>query len=283
MRLPEVAPLPGLPRVAAALRRYARNFEPISPSDDTEPGDRDGPRSFVFEPGGLGRILPRARRIAVLERLSRELGADARILLQETIAGERTHLGRAVLDAPRRVVRAATRTPLGEWGDRVVGGEVRHLFFSADALLEELAEAGLVTISAEGDRIVAARGRAVKPAPLAREIARALAIFPALERQRRGSPAAAIAWARAGGRSRRARDAWGRARLARAISWVDAVSPPRSNCLRRVLAEIALDGGAARETLRLGLDPRRTGHAWLVPCAPGFVRENPRFDVVFEV
>ena len=58
---------------------------------------------------------------------------------------------------------------------------------------------------------------------------------------------------------------------------MDALGPGGPQCLRRVLLELALDAGAAEETVRLGLDPRATGHAWIVG------REPDRFGATFDV
>lgn len=57
-----------------------------------------------------------------------------------------------------------------------------------------------------------------------------------------------------------------RIQLKRVIAWIDARMPGGGNCLRRALLEIALDPGAASETLFLGLRAdggAKSGHAWL--------------------
>src|SRR5258706_507164 len=74
------------------------------------------------------------------------------------------------------------------------------------------------------------------------------------------SPEKAVSAMRAIGRNAAARDEIGRARLKRAIGWIDAVMPRGGNCFRRTLIELALDAGAAEETLAFGLDVGRTGH-----------------------
>ena len=69
-----------------------------------------------------------------------------------------------------------------------------------------------------------------------------------------------------------------RARLRRAIGWVDAAYPGKgANCFRRVLVEVGLDAGAAEETLVFGLDVGRTGHVAFKDT------EDRTFDVAFEV
>jgi hypothetical protein len=82
---------------------------------------------------------------------------------------------------------------------------------------------------------------------------------------------------RARGATATARGPIGRARLRRAIGWVDALAPGGANCYRRALLEIALDAGAARETVVFGLDVGRTGHIAFED------REERTFDVSFAV
>ena len=69
-----------------------------------------------------------------------------------------------------------------------------------------------------------------------------------------------VATERARGRTGRRRSPRGRRRLRRAIMMVDARWTGGGNCFRRVLIELALDAGAARERLVFGLDIGRTGH-----------------------
>jgi hypothetical protein len=68
------------------------------------------------------------------------------------------------------------------------------------------------------------------------------------------------------GLASRMRDATGRVWLKRVVSLVDRAFPGGPNCYRRVLLEVALDAGAAREpvsfALRAGGGPG-TGHASL--------------------
>ncbi len=83
---------------------------------------------------------------------------------------------------------------------------------------------------------------------------------------------------RAHGReTRRSRGRVGRSRLRRAIGWVDAAFPGGPNCFRRTLMEIALDAGAAGETLVFGLDVGKTGHVAFKNA------EDHAFDVAFEI
>jgi hypothetical protein len=99
------------------------------------------------------------------------------------------------------------------------------------------------------------------------ELGRVLAVLLVVEvGKRRWGPRRLLATLRRqGGRCRR-RDPAARARLQRAIGWVDARIPGGPNCYRRVLLEIALDRGAAAEPFHMGFNvsggPVR-GHAWL--------------------
>jgi hypothetical protein len=81
-----------------------------------------------------------------------------------------------------------------------------------------------------------------------------------------------------------------RGRLRRIISLVDRCLPDGGNCVRRALLEMALDGGAARDTFLAGLQSQggpRSGHAWLASqqtqdpqasqCA------NDRYDAVISI
>src|SRR5262249_44384489 len=99
------------------------------------------------------------------------------------------------------------------------------------------------------------------------EICRVLAVLPEVERGRRTrGPRPLVADLRRKARQARARSPRDRARLQRAIAWVDACFPGGGNCYRRALLEMALDRGAASEPLRMGLKAgggRGSGHAWL--------------------
>jgi hypothetical protein len=112
-----------------------------------------------------------------------------------------------------------------------------------------------------------------------RELARVLvAIQQAQTARATEGPAASVARFRAQGRLRPRRQGAALTRLRRFISVVDRFFPGGPNCYRRVLAEIALDAGAADEPLHLGLargGSSGSGHAWL-----GDRREpDARYDV----
>ncbi len=118
------------------------------------------------------------------------------------------------------------------------------------------------------------------PRELARELVGALGAVLAAERARALPARAALTTMRSLGKERQERSPVERARLRRVVRWADALIPPGPNCYRRVLAESALDRGAAMDLVVLGLDVGRTGHA--------FFRSDPepppsRYDVEFEV
>ncbi len=97
------------------------------------------------------------------------------------------------------------------------------------------------------------------------DLGRVLVALPAVERGRRHAPAGPLLEAmRARGRARRVRSPPSRARLARAIGWVDRLGPGGPNCLRRTLLRVALDPESARESVVFGLNvPEAKGHAWV--------------------
>lgn len=240
------------------------------------------------------RVHRREQRAALLGGLAARVGDAGLVGVRARVTTERTQAAQLALDLPRHLAWALARragyAAAPEWGDRLrSGGEsgvvLEHLFFSADALVGELADAGLTPVFADGELVVCRHTRAADaPSALAREMATVLRALPAVERQRlRAAPAEAIAWARARGARGPRRGLLGRARLEHAIAWVDAAVPTGPSCYRRTLLETALDRGAAEEKIALGLDVGATGHAWIVPT-PGRVAERPRdLDVVFEV
>lgn len=98
------------------------------------------------------------------------------------------------------------------------------------------------------------------------EVGRVCAVLSRVEgARRREGLRAALVHSRRRGRASRRRSLAARLRLRRAIGWVDARMPGGSNCYRRALLEIALDGGAAGDPLLLGfnLEEQLSGHAWL--------------------
>jgi hypothetical protein len=108
-------------------------------------------------------------------------------------------------------------------------------------------------------------------------------VCPAIERARQiESFAPLVLRLRQRGCLKRQRDASARSQLRRAIQLVDRVFPSGPNCYRRVLLEIALDSGAAREPVYFGLRAAGgpgSGHAWL-----GGDRGSPEaYDAVFTV
>ncbi len=114
------------------------------------------------------------------------------------------------------------------------------------------------------------------------ESVRVLAALPIVEMLRRlQGPAPGLARCRAQGRGRPARGPAARARLRRAIAWVDRCLPG-GGCYRRVMLEMALDPAAAREPFRIGLHRRGNrvdGHAWLANRRGN----GTRYDVEIEL
>jgi hypothetical protein len=192
-----------------------------------------------------------------------------------------THRGRVLVDLPRRGLRAAGREA-AETGDRF-GDAFVHAFFDDEPVLEEAREAGLSFVARRGAWIVFERGPSPSENPdsFATELGRVVALALFAERlRRRAPPAEAVTTMRERGRMRASRGPIGRARLRRAIGWVDASFPGGANCYRRTLLETGLDGGAAMETLVFGLDVARTGHVAFKGAEE--VAEGS-FDVLFEI
>lgn len=203
------------------------------------------------------------------------------VVLHVPVVDDGTHLGRALVDAPRRALRRiGIRAP--EPGDRFGPAGYTHCFFDEEPLAREVATAGLVITGRHDFTFVTERAADhpdVPPEradPFALEIGRTLREVRLAERRRVAErPEHAVTAMRARGSAKRARGPIGRARLRRAIGWVDALMPKGSNCYRRVLLELGLDGGAARETIVFGLDVGETGHV----AFEG--REERTFDVAF--
>ena len=218
--------------------------------------------------GAYAAIATRAARIAAL----REARAKSdEIVIHVRVSAVRSHLGQIARDVPRLF-----STRLGEIGDRTERGRFVHVFFDEESLRDEVREAGLRIVSRDGERFVlrAAPDPAETADSFAIEVGRVLRIVAGIERARlQGSPKEVVAEARARGRSTKTRGPIGRARLHRAIGWVDAAM--KENCYRRVLLELALDAGAAKERVVFSLDVRRTGHV----AFEG--REEASFDVAF--
>lgn len=233
-------------RAIAALRFAAGTIT----RDEGVPLEAASPAATVsIAPGVYAQTPTRRGRIALLAAAAR-LAPEVRVHVPITNA---SRIARLVLDGPRRLLRTSA-----EPGDRFAGTFL-HASFDDEELLREAADAGLVAVGREGSWVVLAPGTHEEDAAsFLDELRRVVLVLPGAERLRHGSPREAVATMRRRGARARTRGPIGRARLRRAIGWVDATYRP--NCFRRVLAEIALDGGAARETLVFGLDVGRTGH-----------------------
>ncbi|AKV03214.1 hypothetical protein AKJ09_09877 [Labilithrix luteola] len=229
---------------------------------------------------GVYESIPSAdARSHLLSLASR--AARRAIVLHVPVVDDGTHLGRALVDAPRRILRrVGVRAP--EPGDRFGPVGYAHCFFDEEPLACELATAGLVITGRHDFTFVAERAAdhpdvmAEKADRFALEIARTLREVRYAERKRLSElPEHAVTSMRVRGSKKKQRGPIGRARLRRAIGWVDAVMPKGGNCYRRVLLELGLDGGAARETIVFGLDVGKTGHV----AFDG--HEERTFDVAF--
>lgn len=236
-------------------------------------------RDVRIEKGVYDAIPGRQARLALLRR-AKEL-ASRHVIVHVPIVDARTHPGRVFLDGPRHLMRRFGLS-VAEPGERFFGSEgaaYRRLFFDEEALVDELDAAGLVVAHREGAGFVLARGDRpwTHEDDFRAELWRVLPLVMLAERLRHVSPRDAIATMRARGLTAKKRSLVGRARLRRAIGWVDAFAVGGESCYRRVLLELALDAGAAREAVVFGLDVGRTGHIAFKD------REDLPFDVAFEV
>lgn len=232
--------------------------------------------------GVYASVPTAAGRIELLEMARR--AAREEIEVHVVVTSEQSHLGRLAIDAPRKVLRAAgVRT--ADPGDRFGGDQYSHCFFDEEGLLEEIARAGLVVTKRHGFtftlRSRRREGSSIPPEiadPFPLEVARVTRLVREVDRVRSSeSPQEVLASMRARGAEGKARGPIGRARLRRAIGWVDALVPGGANCYRRVLLEVALDAGAARETVVFGLDVGSTGHVAFADS------EERSFDVSFAI
>lgn len=259
-----------LRRLAAELR-----FAPPPPG----PGvDLYAEHGRVRIPRALYTTMP--SRSARIDLLARAASLAETVELDVHVDDDRSHAGRIVLDVPRRVLRKIGLRRLPEPGDRFPDGAFVHCFFDEEPLRDEIASAGLTVTAHHGSSWLLARGRdpVEQPEPFLRELVRVARIVRDVERRRlRGGPEAIVREVRGRGAREKRRGPIGRARLRRAIGWVDAFFPGGPNCFRRTLLELGLDAGAARERLVFGLDVGRTGHVTFKG------REDRSFDVVYEL
>ena len=174
------------------------------------------------------------------------------------------------LRGPR--VRAHHGDPLRmTWAVEIAAEAAQHGFVvgawdDGVLLVRDDAEASLVSVRASVTPAHAA-AHAILAARVSRALVRA-------ETRRALSPRDAIAGARDDARHAPTRDAFDRARLGDLVFACDLFYPGGPNCYRRVLAESALDRGAAGEEVVLGLDPASSGHAWLEPRDARIPRES---------
>lgn len=240
-------------------------------------------------PGLYAGVVGRRARIALLERVRRT--ATERVVVHVRVDDVGGRAARVLVDGPRALAervahRLGRESPLPAPGDRLEGGRHVHLFTDDEPLLREMAEAGFVPRERDGARFVLVHAEVDSALAEAEgdadafvlELLRAARTVREAERARRApSPESAVTSMRMRGKTAVARGPIARARLRRAIGWVDAVQPGGPNCYRRTLLELALDRGAAAETLVFGLDVGRNGHV----AFKG--REELGFDVLFEL
>jgi hypothetical protein len=107
---------------------------------------------------------------------------------------------------------------------------------------------------------------------MASNLLAALIVLPSMEcRRREDGPEGAMTAARRVGQRQRMRSTLGRVNLRRVIGWTDRTLFREPNCYRRVLLEVALDSGAAREPVIMGFRAGGgpgTGHIWLKSDPP---------------
>jgi hypothetical protein len=221
-------------------------------------------------------------RVRLLE-LARGAARDV-VQVHVVVSDDQSHLGRLAFDAPRRVLRAVG-VHVAEPGDRFGPDRFAHCFFDEEGFLLELDRAGLVVASRRGFDFTLRRrepheraASSERAAATSAEVGRVVRLVREVDARRAsGAPQEVLATMRARGASAEERGPIGRARLRRAIGWVDAFMPGGANCYRRILLESALDAGAARETVVFGLDVGSTGHV----AFEG--REERSFDVAFAI
>jgi hypothetical protein len=249
----------------------------ISPARSATGIDLFAEQGRVRIPKGVYASTP--TREARIELLERAASLADRVLLEVHVDDDRSHVGRIVVDVPRRILRRlGLRVP--EPGDRFPDGAFVHLFFDEEPLREEIHSADLDVVEHRGVTWTLGHGAPPKEdaEPFRREVFRAARIVREVERRRLSDgPEAIVRDYRARGAREKKRGPIGRARLRRAIGWIDAFFPGGPNCFRRTLLELALDAGAARERLVFGLDVGRTGHVTFKD------REDRTFDVVYEL
>ncbi len=245
--------------------------------DDVSSLTDDCVSTVQLERGVYASIPTREGRVRLLEQARR--AARDEVIMHVTVTDEKSHVGRLAIDAPRVAMRAVG-LPAAEPGDRIGPERFAHCFFDEEALLEELDRARLVLARRSGFTFTLRRGQPSREAAesVASEMARVVALVREVDERRASeTPARVLERMRARGVGAACRGPIGRARLRRAIGWVDAFVPGAANCYRRVLLEIALDAGAARETIVFGLDVGSTGHV----AFEG--REERAFDVAFAI
>jgi hypothetical protein len=239
------------------------------------------------EPGVVCITSDRFRRLGPSEartellRLASERAA--RVEVRVPIENDGTYIARALVDGPRRLLRRLGRD-VADPGDRFGDGDLLHRYFDEEALLREIERAGLALVDRRGETFVLERARSASsasrelPSPFAVEVGRVVRALAWAERARaHDPPEKAVRAMRNLGAHAPCRGPIGRARLRRAIGWIDVLHPSGPSCYRRTLLELSLDAKAARETIVFGLNVGRTGHVAFKDT------EDRTFDVAYEI
>lgn len=283
-----------LSRLRVRIERDAQSAgRAVAIVEETEGGERldafeavrsANARTVRIARGVYARVPTSEARVRLLSLAAR---AATTIEVHVAISDDGSHLGRLAIDAPRRLLRAVGARA-AEPGDRFGPDRYTHCFFDEETLLDEVRRAGLVIASRRGF-VFSLRRADAEPAsaelatgeraePFATELARVVRRVRDVDaRRRHGTPERVLADLRRSGAATKERGPVGRARLRRAIGWVDAALPGGPNCYRRILLELSLDAGAARETVVFGLDVGSTGHVAFAD------REERAFDVAFSI
>ena len=98
-------------------------------------------------------------------------------------------------------------------------------------------------------------------------------------------PRPAVLLARRMGEQRATRSRTERRALHRLVSIIDRCWRGGPNCYRRVLLEVAMDGGAAREAVKMGFRStggQGSGHAWLGDAVAIDGRNQP-YDAIVSI
>src|SRR5688572_1022712 len=152
------------------LRRLLSEMR-LAPADPPAGVDLFAEHGRVRIPKGVYASTP--TREARIELLRRAASLAACVLLEVRVDDDQSHVGRLVVDVPRRVLRRlGLRLP--EPGDRFPDGTFVHLFFDEEPLREEIHAADLDVVEHRGVTWTLAHGAPPKEdaEPFRREVVR---------------------------------------------------------------------------------------------------------------